>query len=170
LKAKGYVERKPIRDDKKIIAWQTIVHESVGIHGVELLTDFQEVGNQEVENLLVDNQKLLITNNTNNLNNKDTSSIPYSEIINYLNEKAGRDFRNVSSNKSYIKARCNEGYKLDDFKSVIDNKCNEWLLDEKMNKFLQPSTLFGPKFDQYLNQGTKTNVNNPLNQEFSYYE
>ena len=33
-----------------------------------------------------------------------------------------------------------------------NNKCQDWLNDEKMSQYLQPSTLFGNKFDQYLNQ------------------
>ena len=79
-------------------------------------------------------------------------SIPFSEIISYLNEKTERSFKSVESHKKNIRARWNEGYRLDDFKKVIDNKCADWLTDEKMNKYLQPSTLFGTKFDQYLNQ------------------
>jgi len=41
---------------------------------------------------------------------------------------------------------------LEDFKTVIDKKCVEWMNDEKMEKFLRPVTLFGPKFESYLNQ------------------
>lgn len=83
--------------------------------------------------------------------------IPYKKIIDYLNEKTGRTFRNVESNKKLIRARWHEGYQLDDFKKVIDNKVidandSKSYFDEK---FLQPSTLFGNKFDQYLNQHTK---------------
>lgn len=80
-------------------------------------------------------------------------SIPFSEIISYLNEKTERSFKPVESHKKNIRARWNEGYRTDDFKKVIDNKCADWLQDDKMNKYLQPSTLFGTKFDQYLNQG-----------------
>ena len=79
--------------------------------------------------------------------------IPYKEILDYLNKKANRQFRNVEANKKLIRARYNEGYKLEDFKLVIDNKVNEWLNTE-WGKYLQPSTLFGTKFDQYLNQKT----------------
>lgn len=78
--------------------------------------------------------------------------IPFSEIISYLNEKTERSFKSVESHKKNIRARWNEGYRLDDFKKVIDNKCADWMRDDKMNKYLQPSTLFGTKFDQYLNQ------------------
>lgn len=80
--------------------------------------------------------------------------IPYKKIIDYLNEKTGRTFRSVESNKKLIRARWHEGYQLDDFKKVIDNKMID-ANDSKSyfdGKFLQPSTLFGSKFDQYLNQ------------------
>jgi hypothetical protein len=47
----------------------------------------------------------------------------------------------------------NEGFTVDDFKTVIDNKVAEWKGDAKMDQYLQPSTLFAPShFDGYLNQ------------------
>ena len=117
--------------------------------------------------------------NNNKNNNKDeepetiepeeNASIPYSEIIAYLNEKTGKGFKCVGKNKDLIKARWNEKCRLNDFKQVIDNKCEDWLLDENMNKFLQPSTLFGTKFDQYLNQKPLQNKANPLQQKFEYF-
>lgn len=44
------------------------------------------------------------------------------------------------------------GWRLEDFKTVINIKCKEWLFNENMNKFLRPETLFGTKFESYLNQ------------------
>ena len=78
---------------------------------------------------------------------------PYKDIISYLNEKAGTKFK-PTSNKSRekIDARVNEGFTLEDFKTVIDKKCADWLHDAKMCKFLRPETLFGPKFEGYLNE------------------
>lgn len=82
--------------------------------------------------------------------------IPYREIIDYLNQKAGKSFKyTAAGNKKVIKARWNEGYTLGQFKQVIDNKSQDWMHDVKMNQYLQPSTLFGQKFDQYLNQISK---------------
>jgi len=46
----------------------------------------------------------------------------------------------------------NDGFTLEDFKTVIDKKCADWLNDAKMCKFLRPETLFGPKFEGYLNE------------------
>lgn len=79
-------------------------------------------------------------------------SIPYSDIINYLNEKADRSFKVTEKWKSLIKARWNEGQRYDEFIKVIDNKVSEWLDNPKMNKYLRPETLFSNKFDGYLNE------------------
>ena len=99
-----------------------------------------------------------------NMSDKSDVSIPYSEIIDYLNEKTGRSFRNIDANKKLIKARCNDGYKLDDFKTVIDNMVANWSGKEfngtPAETYLQPKTLFSNKFDSYLNQIPKTYVNN----------
>ncbi|MGR8826841.1 phage replisome organizer N-terminal domain-containing protein [Leuconostoc citreum] len=79
--------------------------------------------------------------------------VPYKEIVDYLNEKTGKKFKSgTDSTKRVIRARFNEGNSVNDFKSVIDVKSKEWLGDMKMAKYLQPSTLFGTKFEGYLNQ------------------
>lgn len=93
---------------------------------------------------------------SNNMSGKPDDVIPYSEIISYLNEKTGRSFRTTEAHKRFIKARWNEDYKLDDFKKVVDNKVADWtgktINGQPAEKYLQPSTLFGTKFDNYLNQ------------------
>ena len=95
-------------------------------------------------------------NNNNTMSDKSDDVIPYSEIISYLNEKTGRSFRTTEAHKRFIKARWNENYKLDDFKRVVDNKVADWtgktINGQPAEKYLQPSTLFGTKFDNYLNQ------------------
>lgn len=82
--------------------------------------------------------------------------VPYKEIVDYLNRKARTNFKSSArANQSLIKARFNEGYTLDDFKKVIDNKIDTWLDDNQMSKYLRPVTLFGNKFDSYLNEQHK---------------
>lgn len=84
-------------------------------------------------------------------------NIPYKEIIDYLNSKTGKNYRdNVQKNRSLIKARWSEGYRLDDFKQVIDNMVKDWS-GTKYAKYLRPETLIGTKFDSYLNQGNVVN-------------
>lgn len=81
---------------------------------------------------------------------------PYHEIITYLNEKSGKHFKGVQTTKDKIKARWNEGYTLADFKHVIDTKCFQWVNDRDMCAYLRPETLFGTKFDSYLNEVSQT--------------
>ena len=79
--------------------------------------------------------------------------IPYKEIIDYLNEIAGTKYKpTAKATQRYIKARFNDGFELDDFKAVIKTKSDEWKNDVGMVKYLRPETLFGTKFEGYLNQ------------------
>lgn len=75
------------------------------------------------------------------------------EIIEYLNEYSGKDFKASSkSNIGYVSALLKEGYSVADFKQVIENCCFNWLEDSEKNQYLRPSTLFNPdKFEGYLN-------------------
>lgn len=80
----------------------------------------------------------------------------YPLIINYLNEKANTAFKSTSkATRSLIIARLDEGFTVDDFKLVIDKKTTSWLHDPNFSKFLRPTTLFGTKFEAYLNEGGK---------------
>ena len=121
-------------------------------------TNKQLTGNQQAANRQLTAIKNIRTKEGKNKEVKDIveqepDPIPYREIIDYLNQKAGKNFKHsAAGNKKVIKARWNEGYRLDDFEKVIEVKSAEWLNDSNMNQYLQPSTLFGNKFDQYLNQ------------------
>lgn len=99
------------------------------------------------------------TNKNDNNEKNDKNNIMVAEIISYLNEKTGKNFKSgVAKNRDLIKARLKEGYSLEDFKKVIDIKVAEWLNDEAMSKFLRPETLFSNKFEGYLNQKPKQEV------------
>lgn len=86
--------------------------------------------------------------------------IPYSEIVDYLNAKTGQHYRaNTNETQSFIRARFREKFTLDDFKKVIDTKCAEWMGTD-WEKYLRPKTLFGTKFESYLNQKPATSFQN----------
>lgn len=96
------------------------------------------------------------TNNNDNNNNNDNKDI-YSrvthDVISYLNEKTGYHYRaTTGKTQRLIRARMNEHFTENDFKTVIDNMTGEWLSDRKMQKYLRPETLFGTKFESYLNR------------------
>lgn len=88
----------------------------------------------------------------NNTSSNTTSNKEHiDEVIGYLNEKTGQKYRTSSKKtQSLIIARLNDGFTVDDFKTVIDAKCLDWMNSE-WAKYLRPSTLFGTKFEEYLN-------------------
>ena len=93
--------------------------------------------------------------NYNNENNKKKYKDIYIQICTYLNEKAGTNYRPTSAaTQRYINARLAEGFTVDDFIKVIDVKCAEWRGTD-MEKYLRPETLFGTKFESYLNARVK---------------
>lgn len=76
---------------------------------------------------------------------------PYKQIIGYLNLKTNAHYKqNSIASKRLIKARWGEGYRLQDFKAVIDNQAFQWQ-GTKWWRYMRPSTLFSSKFDEYLN-------------------
>lgn len=76
----------------------------------------------------------------------------YESIISYLNQKAGTSYKsNTNSYKNIINSRFKDGYRLEDFYKVIENKSDDWYGTDYA-KFLRPETLFGNKFETYLNQ------------------
>ena len=120
---------------------------------------------QSVNNKRTTSEQPVNTNNKDNNLNKDNKdnkeeplsskqdSIPFKEIIEYLNKKINGGYKHTTKKtKGDITARWNEGFELEDFKIVIDVKSEEWLKDKKMSKYLRPITLFSNKFESYLNQ------------------
>lgn len=93
------------------------------------------------------------TDNKQECKEYKNNNIPFSDIISYLNLKAGTKYRTTTKvTVTKIRARWNEGFRLDDFKKVIDVKTEKWLRDPKMEQYLRPETLFGTKFESYLNE------------------
>ena len=77
--------------------------------------------------------------------------IPYQAVIDHLNRVCGTKYAaTTAKTRECIRARCREGATLEDFITVIDRKANEWLGTDRA-MYLRPETLFGTKFDGYLN-------------------
>lgn len=83
---------------------------------------------------------------------KDIYTSAITEILNYLNLRTGKKYTGRSkAQREHIIARLKEGYTVDEFKTVIDNKVKAWGHDDKMRQYLRPETLFSTKFETYLN-------------------
>ena len=101
--------------------------------------------------------KQLTTENKDIVEQSPTEPVPYQEVVEYLNQKTGKNFKHTSKvTQRHIRARLAEGFTVSDFKQVIDKKCSDWLRDQKMKEYLRPETLFGTKFESYLNSKTTT--------------
>lgn len=86
------------------------------------------------------------------------------DIVDYLNLKANTNYKHTTNlTIKNIKDRLKEGFILEDFYKVIDNKLLDWKCTD-MEKFLRPETLFGNKFEGYLNENKtfKKEKHNPL--------
>lgn len=152
LLERGYMTRNATRKENgDFDGYEYTLHESP--YGVRFMED------AKMEDAKMVFAKPDTTNNNltnNNLTNNDSNIVEqarYKEIIEYLNNKTGKRYSYKSkANQKLIKTRMNEGYTLEDFIKVIDNKVMEWQDNEKMKSYLQPTTLFSNKFDKYLNQ------------------
>ncbi|WP_253197810.1 conserved phage C-terminal domain-containing protein [Clostridium gasigenes] len=114
-------------------------------------------------NEINDSDKAAENNKQNSFNNEEAkvsndnrnsgSEKPlYHYVIEYLNMRCGTNYKVTTvKNQKLINARIKEGYGLEDFQNVISAKSNEWL-DSNMKKYLRPETLFGTKFEGYVNE------------------
>lgn len=120
------------------------------------------------------NSKEDISSDISKKKGSDLSAI--TEIVDYLNQAANTSFKASSKNtQSLINARTREGFTVDDFKTVIDGRVKAWANDPKMSEYLRPQTLFGTKFESYLNASkTKPKTDeeewDELFEEYARYE
>lgn len=114
-------------------------------------------GNQMATQYSIDKNRLDKDSiDKNNIVEQDASTEQFlqtcKEIIDYLNMVLGTNYRYKTKNtQKHINARLENGYSVDDFKTVIEKKCKEWKGTE-YERYLCPDTLFGTKFEKYLNQ------------------
>lgn len=173
LEEYGYIKRTNIYDGKQIIRREISLGSKATFTGV-VKPDSQGYGSVVHGGSGADFTDNRTSNRTSNRTEEDILSgkpdhAPYQEIIDYLNTKAGTRYR-ASSNATQrlIRARMNDHFVVEDFKKVIDLKVAAWKNDPKMSQYLRPATLFGTKFESYLNEPMPTRqLTNPYDR---YYE
>nr|WP_246582758.1 conserved phage C-terminal domain-containing protein [Clostridium mobile] len=147
-----------ILEHKTIIGNGMFSYYGIGSKFIELISNFK-TNNSKINTEYYVNEAITTTalepeqkiNLLKDSSIKDNNNI-YSLVVDYLNEKASKKYR-MSSKKTQqlIRGRVGEGFTEEDFYKVIDNKVEEWLGTD-MEKYLRPETLFGTKFEGYLNQ------------------
>jgi uncharacterized phage protein (TIGR02220 family) len=126
-------------------------------HTVDLKVD----GAGEVDNPSENKQKV----NTPTAPKKDKYADQTISIIEELNTVTGRNFRQTDANMKYIRARLREGFTSDDFSAVIAFKTSQWAARADMKAYLRPETLFGAKFDAYLQEARQAQAARPVVEE-----
>ena len=120
--------------------------------------ELEKVQHGTVENTVLELEK--VQTNKIDINDTDNNNIKSfcQEVITYLNQVTKKNFnKDTASHHKYIKARLKEGYELKDFKHVINVMSATWMGTD-YERYLQPQTLFGNKFDSYLNRSMPNNV------------
>ena len=119
---------------------------------------------QPIDNQLITNNQPIDNHYINN-NNKEQIKTKNNnkyivEIIDHLNMRTGSHYKSTTPKTvTLINARLKERFTVDDFKTVIDKMCVEWM-NTDMQKYLRPETLFGNKFESYLNREVKITTKN----------
>ena len=118
--------------------------------------NFAKQNEQTVANVAVsDNVNVSDSVSVNDIKKKAS---PLDEIIHILEDlnkriKSKKGFSPLAQcNQNLIKARMSEGFTVENFITVNEKKVKQWLHDPEMSKYLRPATLYGNKFDGYLNE------------------
>ncbi|MES1079782.1 conserved phage C-terminal domain-containing protein [Limosilactobacillus fermentum] len=173
LEEYGYIKRNNIYDGKQIVRREISLGSETGFTGVVTSASlgYRNLLHGGSEADFTDNRTI---NRAVNRAEEDILSgkpdhVPYQEILDYLNSKIGTSYRASSKvTQRLVKARVNDGFTVDDFKKVIDIKVANWKNDPKMSKYLRPATLFGTKFESYLNEPVQDQQ--PTSPYDRYYE
>ena len=159
LKNKNYIYIETTRNKKKVAERRIYLKNSYRRNDLQVIGEntYKVIGENTLEN----------NTSKNNIN-----IIIYSRVIDYLNLKTSKNFKSTTKKtQDLIKARLNENFTEEDFKKVIDNKVSEWGNNPKMQQYLRPETLFGTKFESYLNQNSFNEESTlEYNTDFSEYD
>ncbi len=98
----------------------------------------------------------------NNTKVNNTKNNIVEEVLNHLNKVANSDFRKSNQTTvGFINGRVAEGYNLEDFIKVIDDRYQAWKGTE-YEQYLRPSTLFRPdNFEKYINFAKRAKEQKP---------
>lgn len=161
LKKNGEIDIVHVGTNRRNLSIISIVnyeiYQSQSESGEQYPNTSQTVGEHQAHNFKKEKKGKKEKNNTLVVSKNDDGLI--SDVIDYLNQVTGKKFKSTGvTTKDKINARAKENYSLQDFKKVIDIKFSEWR-GTPQDTYLRPETLFGNKFEGYLQQaeGKKEN-------------
>lgn len=153
LEKEGLIDREIIYADGS----KQILNRHIRIVIDPIKENFNTPIKQNFKDTIYNNTSNEYYKNNNNVEQVDEPiSDTINEIISFLNEKAKSSYRSSTpKTRQLIGARLKEKFVLEDFKKVIEFKCQQWLNDAKMSAYIRPETLFGTKFESYLNEAKR---------------
>lgn len=152
LTSKGIQERYLLAASRRV---NIVINENIKLVSVNINTDLTE----KLQAKSTQSKRKEIK--PKDTKSKDTNNTIIVDIIDYLNHQADKKYKHsTDKTKKLIQTRLNDGFTLDDFKKVIDNKVKVWKGNPEMDSYLRPETLFGTKFEGYLNE-------KPINTSYS---
>lgn len=175
----GHVERKPVREGRRISHWETIVYEK------PLLCDSLHVQNVDVQNvdvqkLHVQNDALLSTDSTKNDSTKNDKDI-YNVFEHWKEVGLMRHREFTQKRKSAINARL-QRYTVDEvkkaisnYKDILDSPNHYWTHPWTIENFMKPSNIErfadeGDPFNAFLKNQRKNSNQAQNDQSESQYD
>ena len=154
IQSDRYHETKFLEEKSQIVLKENGVYTECIQNGYKMDTEVS-IGKDSIDKVSIGKDIL-----SEKSDNNTTLSDDIKDIIDYLNLKNESNYRpNTTKTRTLIKSRLKEGFTVDDFKTVIDKKVSQWKSDTKMSAYLRPETLFGTKFEGYLNEKIVENNN-----------
>lgn len=87
------------------------------------------------------------------VNTIGVSAAVFNQIADVLNEATGKKYKATGAALvKGVRARLSEGFQVSDIEAVVKFKAAQWGQDDRMSAYLRPETLFGSKFESYLNE------------------
>jgi uncharacterized phage protein (TIGR02220 family) len=145
-----------LKSTNEITIKTTQKYSVISIVNYEKYNGDNQLDNQQITNKQPTvNQQITTTKELNNSKNKrNNNTMPVSPdvlaVLELMNSILGTRYTASKNNVKFINARLTDGFVLNDFETVLRAKHRDWAENADMVKFLRPETLFGNKFEGYL--------------------
>jgi len=146
--------QKMLSDSSEKDSNVTVTLRNANVTHIEEDKEEEEDKDKDTKDILSGNS----TNFTDCASTEVTEAEKIRQIIGHLNEVRCAHYTTKSEKtRKCIRARLAEGHTVEEFFAVIDKMDRVWR-GTKMEGYLRPETLFGTKFEGYLNRVDKTDA------------
>lgn len=157
LEKRGFLERKPIRENGKFVDWEYLIYEKPV--GEKPVVENPQVEKPQVEKPVVENRTQLNTkeSNTNQSNTKELNTYPFEEFWKAYPKKKAKE----AARKAWVKLKPDETLGKEIIQAVMESaKTKDWLKEN--GKYIPyPATyLNGKRWEDERNESNGQNTGN----------